>query len=265
MNLIVVREAHIIIFLLDKRSNMQIKRTHDEFYANESYKSSPKESFKYIAHKLRQSLQTAGGGYSPHSILDIGCSNGDFLYFLGDIFPAAKLFGMDILPSLLQKCTDDFKALGREVPTLWVGDINTGENLGQERFDVVFLNGVIGIFDDLRLPLKHFSSLIGQNGVGYIWACFNPYDIDVLIKARPVGATHLESGWNLHSKQSVRNIFKDLGFACKFYDDFSIGIDIAKTADPLRTWTFKLENGKRAIINGLGLLHEFSLAEIRAI
>ncbi|WP_081946284.1 class I SAM-dependent methyltransferase [Helicobacter jaachi] len=198
----------------------------------------------------------------PQSICDIGCSNGDFLFYLSDVFPHAKLYGIDILPSLLEKTRQDFKAHNKPCPTLWEGDIQSGLNLPKERFDMVFLNGVIGIFDDLHKPLEHFANLINPKGVGYIWGCFNPYPIDVFIKGRVCGSSHLESGWNLHSKQSVLEICDGLGLKGVFYDDFDIGIDLPQSEDYLRTWTFRLEGGKRAIINGLSLVHNFSLLEL---
>ncbi len=53
-----MREIHIIICLLEKRSekmSVEIKRTHDEFYASESHKDNVKESFKYIANVVLES------------------------------------------------------------------------------------------------------------------------------------------------------------------------------------------------------------------
>lgn len=256
---------------LELSVDAQVKRTHDEFYAQESHKHNTKESFKFMGEKILSGLDsqitptTSGGGgiaKSPKTILDIGCSNGDFLYYLSTLFTHAKLYGVDILPSLLEKTKQDFISLGLPCPELMVGNIVTGEGLPNQTFDLVFLNGVIGIFDDLHKPLEHFCSLISESGKGYIWACFNPYPIDVLIKARAVGTQHLESGWNLHSKQSVLEIVQNLGFDGRFYDDFEIGIDLPQTDDYLRTWTFKLENGKRGIVNGLSLLHHFSLFEV---
>ena len=49
---------------------MQINRTHDTFYAQESHKHNTKESFKYIAKKARESLERyaifgGGGGENP--------------------------------------------------------------------------------------------------------------------------------------------------------------------------------------------------------
>lgn len=244
---------------------MQINRTHDTFYAQESHKHNTKESFKYIAKKARESLERyaifgGGGG----KILDIGCSNGDFLFYLSEIFPNAELSGVDILPTLLEKTKTDFLALQRPCPTLYLGDIVSGEGLPKMKFDMVFFNGVVGIFDDLQKPLEHFCSLIAPNGVGYIWGVFNPFPLDVFVKSRAVGATHLESGWNIHSQASLRIMLKNLGYNAVFYDDFEIGIDLPQSDDYLRTWTFKLENGKRAIINGLGIIHSFVLVEVRS-
>ncbi|TLD96485.1 hypothetical protein LS71_005280 [Helicobacter jaachi] len=55
-------------------SNAQsIKRTHDEFYASESHKDAPKESFKYIAHIAKAHFamhSCAGGGGSLKALLN---------------------------------------------------------------------------------------------------------------------------------------------------------------------------------------------------
>ena len=168
------------------------------------------------------------------------------------------------MPSLLEKTRADFQARNKPIPTLWQGDIASGEGLPKQRFDIVFLNGVIGIFDDLSKPLEHFCSLIAPNGRGYIWAGFNPYPLDVFIKARATKSEHLESGWNMHSRQTALQLCDKLGFQGVFHNDFEIGIDLPKRDDDyLRSWTIRLENGKRAIINGLGLLLHFSLLEIK--
>ena len=56
---------------------------------------------------------------------------------------------------------------------------------------------------------------------------------------------------------------KKAGARFDFYD-WKIGIDVSKRPDdPLRSWTVKLENGERIIINGLQLVHKTALLEIR--
>lgn len=203
-----------------------------------------------------------GGGSIPSTILDIGCSNGDFLYYLGSIYPNASLSGADILSELLDKVKYDFKMLNMSIPTLYHADIVSGIGLPQSTFDIVFLNGVIGIFDDLHNPIRNFSRLISDNGVGYIWASFNNYDLDVFNKVKVKNSSHAESGWNIWSKSTVLSICEKYGL-CGVYHNFCINIDLNETGDPLRSWTIKLEDGSRCIINGMGIIHNFSLLELR--
>lgn len=239
---------------------MKIVRTHDKFYANESYKCNTKDSFKFIGNRIHAQLKKGNGG--GLSILDVGCSNGDFLYYLSTLYPDAELFGVDILQDLLDRAKSDFIKLNRQVPTFFNGDIVSSIGLPKRKFDMVFLNGVIGIFDNLLKPLENFSKLISDNGVGYIWSSFNNYNLDIFNKVRVNGNNYLESGWNIWSKDSVLNVCNKYGMSGVYYD-FKISIDLEQMSDPLRSWTVKLENGDRIIINGMGLIHEFSLLELK--
>lgn len=256
----------IILYILEKRSEEMIKRTHDEFYAREEWKKHTKESFKYIGGKVLQTLKERGGGTnSSIKILDIGCSNGDFLFYLSNLFPNSDLSGVDVMSSLLDKMCLDFRNYQKPEPKNYLGNIESGEGLPKDKYDLVFMNGVIGIFDDLKNPLNNFVQLIDDGGIGYIWSGFNPYPIDVLIKGRRVDGKercHWESGWNTWSKQTLLEELSKLGYEGRFYDDFSIGIDILPQEDFLRSWTVKMADEKRMIINGLGLIHHFSLLEV---
>lgn len=162
----------------------------------------------------------------------------------------------------MQKTKKDFLKYHKLPPTTFLFDISSGKGKPDKKFDIVFLNGVIGIFDCLKNPFFHLVSLIEDGGVGYIWAGLNPFPIDVIVRGKKFGEQYWESGWNMWSKQTVLEELKKLGYSCNFYDDFEIGIDLPQQEDYLRTWTFKKENGQRVIINGLGLVHSFVLVEI---
>ena len=62
-------------------------RSHDKLYLNENFKEKPKESFKFILKKIQGSLNNK-------KIIDIGCSNGDFLYYISKKFPNSKTYGI---------------------------------------------------------------------------------------------------------------------------------------------------------------------------
>lgn len=241
---------------------MEIKRTHDAFYVNESFKKNPKRATQYIGDKI------LSFGFSPDDkkrFLDIGCSNGDFLFYLMEKFPNSDFMGVDVLEGSLNKAKEDFKHFGLTPPPLNILNIETATpsdlaKLG--KFDFVSMNGVISIFDDIYKPLQNFTSLLVDDGVGVIMSIFNPYDIDVLIKGRVCGNTHWESGWNLWSQTTVLNMLDELGYHGEFYEDFELDIDLPQQEDLLRSWTVRMENGKRLIVNGLGQILSFGLLKI---
>ena len=132
------------------------------------------------------------------------------------------------------------------------------------QFDIAYMTGVLSIFDDYETVLENFLELIKPKGIGYIFGIFNSYDIDVLIKIRNSNyQDEWESGWNLFSKSSISKILDGKNIQYSF-SDWSIDIDIPKHEDdPLRSWTIKDENKSQLIINGIQLLHTYSLLEIR--
>ena len=97
----------------------------------------------------------------------------------------------------------------------------------------------------------------------FVFGLFNPEYLDVLLKSRPAASEgKWENGWNLYSKKSVLTFLQERGFSGQFYD-FELSLDLEKKPDdPLRTWTERLEDGRRIIINGLQLVNTLSLLEI---
>ena len=96
----------------------------------------------------------------------------------------------------------------------------------------------------------------------YIFGSWNPYGLDVLVRIRKHGEEKLELGWNQISKETVGAYLDSKGLKHKWHD-FSLGIEIEKHDDPLRSWTEKMENGKFLVVSGSQLVHHFSLLEIQ--
>ena len=221
-----------------------------KIYFNKNGKINTKESFKFIVEKASEFINSI---HNP-SILDIGCATGDLVYYLSKIFPQAKCVGLDVRNDLLESAR-------KEVPHIKfiLSDISNKNTLPNEKFDVVFMVGVHPIFDDVFHIFDNVIHMLKENGRAYIFGIFNDSDVDTLVKVKDSSVEGpWKVGWNLFSKKSVKDYLKNKDLSCKF-TDWEIPIDILKTDDPLRSWTFKDENGNRMVINGTGILHTFSL------
>lgn len=239
--------------------NMKTVRKHDQLYLAENRKHHPKEYFKFILSIAKPHLSSR----SNLKLLDIGCATGDFVYYLKSNVSSETVEGMDLLPELIKKA-------GEEVPGchFFTGDICRRETLPAKKYDAIFMNGVHTIFESLHPWLENVLSLVtGVPGARvYLFGLFNAFDLDVLIKARSSNANPddpWEVGWNSHSMKSVGKALKKLGVTQFKFHDFNIPIDLPPHADdPLRSWTFRYEDGSRGIMNGALVLHTFKLLEI---
>ena len=232
---------------------MKIKRTHDKLYLKENRKKNPKEYFKFILRHAKTHISK----YDFPRIIDIGCATGDFLWYIHQNHPKAELVGVDVKSELLNKAKKEVKNA-----SFVKGNIYTGENLPQGNFNAVFMSGVHSIFDDIKPWLNNLLNLINDNGKIYIFGIFNPEDVDVLVKAKKSDEKIWQPGWNLFSKKTMSKYLEVKNIEYSF-EKFNIKIDIEKNdKDPLRSWTFKLENGQRRIVNGVQLIHHFYLLEL---
>jgi trans-aconitate methyltransferase len=223
--------------------------THDKYCLDENRKHDPKEYFKFVLNEVDADLANAG------HILDVGCATGDFLWFLGERFPDAKLTGIDIDDEFLQKAKV-------EVPhaEFIYGNIVTDKF--DEQYDLIFMMNVHPIYDSLEEWLDPLVKLLRKqkNAAIHVFGCFNPEEMDVLIRARPSSSNvSWETGWNLFSKKTIRDYCANKGWECDF-KDFQIGIDLKKNeSNPLRSYTIMTEDKDRLVVNGLQLVHKFSL------
>lgn len=234
---------------------MHVARTHDIFYLTEDRKHAPKEYFKFIGEYTFKFIKK----FKNPKVLDIGCATGDFLWYIHLLHPYSQIYGIDVMPQLIEQAK-------KEVPagTYFKADIYTGEGLPDMKFDVVFMFGVHPIFDDYVPWINNLIKLISPEGRAFVFGIFNPYDIDVLVKARrSLEEGPWEMGWNLFSKKTIGHYLESLKIRYKFID-WNTNIDLTKKPEDLfRAWTLKLENGKRIEVSGVGLLLYSMLLEIQ--
>ena len=129
---------------------MRIKRLHDTFYKNEKRFSNPKLSFIELLKILKAK--------PSDSILDIGCANGELLYYLKKKYKENKLSGFELLPSLI-------KIAKKNLPkTINIHKIDITKKIDiDEKFDIIIISGVISIFDDYKKPMKALLKILKPN------------------------------------------------------------------------------------------------------
>jgi SAM-dependent methyltransferase len=233
---------------------MNVQRTHDSLYLQESHREEPKEYFKFIADRAGEFIKRMVDG----DAIDIGCATGDFLWYMSKLFPDCAFSGLDVRADLIDKAKRDMPNV-----TFYVGDIFAGTGLPDKQFDMVFMNSVHMIFDDHAPWLDNCLKLCKTGGGIFVFGMFNPDPVDVLVKARPATSEGAwEAGWNVLSHKTMLEYCKKRNCGICF-ERWEIPIDIIRRAsDPLRGWTIKKSNGYNIITNGTCVIQYTYLCEI---
>ena len=231
-------------------------RTHDDLYLSESRHEAPKENFKFILQCARE-----WGFDESGALYDFGCAAGEFESYLKAQCPGAAITGVEPLPQLVEKA----RSLVPGVSFLVASALDSTA-VSENASDCTFCIGVHSIFDD---PLPLFENLLHwtkASGLVMIFGLFNHYPLDVWQRVRKPGHApdHREVGWNMISQATVSAFLEAHPAVSEHrFVPFSIKIDIPPNADPLRSWTEKMESGERLIVNGSGLLHDLNVLQIR--
>jgi SAM-dependent methyltransferase len=240
-------------------ASMKTIRDHDKFYLQEDRKLQPKEYFKFIMKRASLHLSR----YSNCRVVEVGCATGDLAHYIKSLHPTVNHTGVDVMEPLLERAR-------KEVPGCHFiqGDICDPKILALGRFDAVFMVGVHMIFDSLSPWLDNLIQLadLEKGARIFLFGMFNPEDVDVLTKVRYADLSNdhpWQAGWNCISIKSVTRYAKKLGITSVNFEEFKINMDLPRHPDdPLRSWTFRYEDGSRGIINGSGMLHRLFLATI---
>jgi SAM-dependent methyltransferase len=226
---------------------------HNDFYLTEDRRHKPREFFKFLTGLAGPTLAA-----NPTArLLDIGCANGEFLYYLRSQYPNISAVGVDVTPEVLAKARE-------LVPDadFFVADVQTGENLPGERFDVVFMNGVHYLLPDYERWLRNVISL--SRGMIYVFGVFNPENLDFRAVVSRSGEAHSQISWNLVSQKSIGSCLERIGtgIAHRFHN-WELPVHIPRTHDdPMRCWTITTDGGQRLQINGLQIVHRLAVLEI---
>jgi SAM-dependent methyltransferase len=235
----------------------KVERRHDSLYLIESRYDTPKEIFKLCVNLI--------GSYCYKSnmiISDFGCATGEFLYFINKTLPDAKLYGYELLPELIEKAKRYVDKANFKQGSVLNYDLALNNST-----DIALLFGVLGIFDEFETTLNNLIAWTKPQGRIFCHALFNSSPVDVIIRYRYTKNYHekvFETGFNIFAKDSISTF---LGTNPKVKDfkfhPFIMSLDLdPQPQDPLRSWTFKDNNGHRLITNGLSIIQDQYILEI---
>jgi SAM-dependent methyltransferase len=227
-----------------------------EHYIREGWAEAPKQSFLRLEALLR-----AANPPPDARLLDVGCATGELIHFLATAFPGFQFTGVDVFEPLLD-------AARRRLPQqrfLGASALDLPPEMTGS-FELVTAIGVMSIFDDTEL-LSFLDNLIRvarPGGRVLILAPLNEYGVDCIIRHRKRLGGQLrawETGWNIHSQQTLAELLQDRCRGWRFHP-FQIEIDLERREDPVRTWTIRTEAKQRQLTNGLKLLIDHYFIEI---
>ena len=190
-------------------------------------------------------------------ILDIGCANGELIFFLKKNFNNdIKFYGFDIRSDLLKKAK-------KKIPDGIFKKIDISKKINfNEKFDVIICAGVICIFDKLEVFFQNLKKLSKYKNLILIFDKLNEYNYNVYNKYEDINLNKkiLQSGWNIWSINYLRKFLKHKKFK---KHKFIIKIDVKKrNSDLMRAWTIKIKK-QRYFTNGLKLLNNQYWLEFR--
>ena len=116
------------------------------------------------------------------------------------------------------------------------------------KFEIITMFGVHSCFDNLDW-LENLSNSLALNGEALVFGIFNPYPYDVLMRVKKSENNDYESGWNVHSIESLKNKSKNLNLKLEIIN-YQPDISIKKNQnDYLRAWTVDINQDNNTVGN----------------
>lgn len=219
------------------------KNSQIEAYKNNFYLKQHELEFKLL---LQKNIPKNFGG----EVLDIGCATGNAIKIIKELYPHSLITGIDLKkellhiarkrvgpkPKLIQTCITKYK------PKI--------------KFDLIIASGVLSIFDDVSKMLNKWINWLKKNGILYIYGRFNSSDIDTIVYFKNLNyGNKWESGLTAYSLSTVKILLQKKNVRFKFIK-FKLNRDLKKQHNPIRTFTLKLKDNSRVVVNGANIIAE---------
>ena len=207
------------------------------------YRMNPRESDKIMISLLHEHV----ADIKDKVLLDIGCHNGNLLYFIKHQFPGLRLKGGDLFQEVLDRNVTDLDLEGIEFEIMDVIDLQCTP------VDIIVINAVLFRFGDHQYMQAWESIYRTLNPGGYVFVfdLINPFS--QLLRIVEETTEHPE-GLMLHFRpqKAVYDLMRTIGYdAINFYP-FQIPIDlpIVDSKSAHVSYTKSLSTGERLLFRG---------------
>ena len=205
-------------------------------------------------HKLTKDFLVSEYGLTTNSecvLADIGCGNGELINYLITQFPKVSYLGFDKNPEYIKVAKS---YAGTKQAKFNVSDVYDDIGL---KADIVICTGLIELFENPETVVKSLIEHVASGGYLFMTGLFNDYDVQLKYRNNP--EDEWSSNFNQISKQSLRKLFANKFYNCSF-KDMEIDLDLPfNKRSPLRTYTFKNQEGKTILTNGLKIIKNKTL------
>lgn len=217
----------------------------------------PKQDFINCLKKIQE---TVTDGKSK-SLLDVGCANGEFLYYLKQNLPGDwKLNGADFTARYLE--------VARSFPGLEGVSFEEADILSiSGSYDVITCINVLQIFPEIETYLQKLLDITNDGGYLFLDGQFNRYDVDVIFQFRDNSKPEAEGKWrcdfNTHSQKRIAEFLQGKVKSFAFYP-LEMGIDLPRKEDAphINVFTLTLEDGRRIKTHGGNIILDSHLLVI---
>ncbi len=208
----------------------------------------PKEDHKFIAEQMRRFVDAD----RALRVGDLGCGNGELIYFLKSQFPHWSYSGFDYTKSFVDAARSFEGLAGVRFVSQDLFDIN-------ETFNIVLCTGVANVFPDVGELLDKLLSVCDAGGRVFVDGLFNRHAVDVRVTFRDNSMPESQGLWrtafNQHSRETISGMLRGRVASFEFVDmvmDKDLPFDAAKPA--VNSFTFRAADGRNVITNGLNLI-----------
>jgi 2-polyprenyl-3-methyl-5-hydroxy-6-metoxy-1,4-benzoquinol methylase len=240
---------------VEERTMSNLDRDRD-IYLSENRYENPKEIFKHLAMLLERRVKIRPG----LKICDIGCAAGEFLFHIRSRWKEVDICGFDLTQELVNKARSVLPG-----ENIFVGSVMDATTLAPASQDVIFMNGVHSGINDIETCIANILSWIHPGGTIYIFGIFNPYPIDMQITYTLSDKKTDPILFYIYSCKTISKYIKNIPSVKNFkFEKYVPQIDIKyREKNPFRAWTTTDQNGNRILVNGLSMIVNCFILEIK--